>query len=31
MVKGKHGIAGRGKWYVLLGLAIPIVYVLLAL
>jgi hypothetical protein len=31
MVKGKRGIAGRGKWYVLLGVAIPVAYVLLAL
>lgn len=30
MVKGKKGIAGRGKWYLLIGLLIPIVYVLLA-
>jgi hypothetical protein len=29
MVKGKHGIAGRGKWYVLLGIAIPIAFILL--
>jgi hypothetical protein len=29
MVKGKKGIAGRGKWYVLVGLAIPVIYVLL--
>ncbi|MCG8578449.1 MAG: PepSY-associated TM helix domain-containing protein [Bacteroidales bacterium] len=26
MVKGKKGLAGRGKWYLILGLAIPIVY-----
>lgn len=31
MVKGRHGLAGRGKWYVLLGVAIPIACVLLAL
>lgn len=29
MVKGKHGIAGRGKWYLLAGLIIPILYVIL--
>lgn len=28
MVKGKKGIAGRGKWYLLIGLAIPIAYIL---
>jgi len=26
MVKGKKGLNGRGKWYVLIGLAIPLVY-----
>jgi hypothetical protein len=31
MVKGKRGVAGRGKWYVLLGMAIPAACVLLAL
>ncbi len=29
MVKGKKGVAGRGKWYLLAGLLIPIIYVLL--
>ncbi|MCU4155575.1 PepSY-associated TM helix domain-containing protein [Carboxylicivirga sp. A043] len=29
MVKGKKGLAGRGKWYLLLGLAIPIIYLFL--
>ena len=26
MVKGSKGLSGRGKWYVLIGLAIPIIY-----
>ncbi len=26
MVKGPKGLAGRGKWYLLIGLTIPIVY-----
>lgn len=30
MVKGKNGIKGRGKWYLLLGLAIPIIYIYLS-
>lgn len=30
MVKGKNGISGRGKWFLLLGLLIPVAYVLLA-
>ena len=29
IVKGKHGLAGRGKWYLLAGLIIPILYVIL--
>ena len=29
MIKGKKGIAGRGKWYLLIGLLIPVVYILL--
>jgi len=29
MVKGKKGIAGRGKWYLLAGLLIPVIYILL--
>ena len=24
MIKGKKGIAGRGKWYLLIGLLIPL-------
>ncbi len=28
MVKGKKGIGGRGKWYLLGGLAIPVAYIL---
>ncbi len=30
MVRGKKGINGRGKWYLLVGIAIPIIYVLLS-
>ncbi len=30
MVKGKSGISGRGKWYLLAGLLIPVVYLILA-
>lgn len=30
MVKGKPGIAGRGKWYLIIGLLIPVVYIFLA-
>lgn len=29
MVKGKSGIAGGGKWYLLLGLLIPVLYIVL--
>lgn len=29
MVKGKHGIAKRGKWYLIIGLLIPVLYILL--
>ena len=29
IVKGKRGLAGRGKWYLLAGLIIPVIYVLL--
>lgn len=29
MVKGKKGIAGSGKWYLLAGLLLPIIYILL--
>ncbi len=31
MVKGKKGIGGRGKWYLLVGLAIPVAYILFTL
>ena len=27
MMKGKNGIAGRGKWFLLIGLLIPVLYV----
>lgn len=30
MVKGRKGLAGTGKWYLLLGLLIPVIYILLA-
>lgn len=30
MVKGKYGITKRGKWYLLIGLLIPILYIILA-
>jgi hypothetical protein len=30
IVRGKQGVSGRGKWFLLLGLLIPVVYVLLA-
>lgn len=30
MVKGKHSIAGRGKWYLIIGLLIPVLYILWA-
>lgn len=30
MVKGKNGISGRGKWYLLLGLIIPVLYIVLS-
>lgn len=29
MVKGRKGIAGRGKWFLLIGLIIPIIYILI--
>jgi hypothetical protein len=29
MVKGKKGISGKGKWYLLAGLAVPIAYILI--
>lgn len=30
MVRGKKGISGRGKWYLILGLLIPVAYVILS-
>ncbi len=30
MVKGKRGIKGRGKWFVLIGIIIPVLYITLA-
>lgn len=30
MVRGKHGIRRRGKWYLIAGLLIPILYILFA-
>lgn len=30
MMKGKNGIAGRGKWFLLIGLLIPVLYVIFA-
>ena len=30
MIKGKNGIAGRGKWYLLIGILIPIIYMILS-
>ncbi len=29
MVRGKNGITGRGKWYLIIGLLIPVIYILL--
>ncbi len=29
MIQGKKGIAGRGKWLILLGIAIPVVFLIL--
>lgn len=31
MVRGKKGINGRGKWYLLAGLAVPVAYILFTL
>lgn len=28
MVKGKNGLCGRGKWYLLIGILIPILYII---
>ena len=30
MVRGKKGIAGSGKWYLLIGICIPVAYVILS-
>lgn len=30
MVRGSKGLKGRGKWYLIIGVAIPIIYVLMA-
>lgn len=30
MVKGKKGLTGSGKWYLLVGLLIPIIYILIS-
>lgn len=30
MVKGKHSISGKGKWYLVAGLLIPVLYIILA-
>ena len=30
MIKGKNGISGRGKWFLLIGLLIPVLYVIFA-
>ncbi|MFV0365778.1 MAG: PepSY-associated TM helix domain-containing protein [Mangrovibacterium sp.] len=30
MVKGKNSIAGRGKWFLIVGILIPIIYICLA-
>jgi hypothetical protein len=31
MVKGKKGLSGSGKWYLLAGLLVPVLYVILSL
>jgi hypothetical protein len=31
IVRGKSGLAGRGKWYLLAGLLVPVLYVLLTI
>lgn len=28
MIKGKNGIAGKGKWYLLIGLILPVLYII---
>lgn len=28
--RGKYGVSGRGKWYLIVGLLIPVVYIILA-
>jgi hypothetical protein len=30
IVKGKRGVAGRGKWFLLAGLLVPVLYILLS-
>lgn len=30
MLRGKNGLAGRGKWFLLAGILIPVIYILLA-
>lgn len=30
MIKGKNGFAGRGKWFLLVGIIIPLIYILLS-
>ena len=30
MVKGKKGMTGRGKWFLLIGLLIPVIYIILS-
>ncbi len=30
MVKGRKGVSGRGKWYLIVGILIPIIYVIIS-
>jgi hypothetical protein len=30
IVAGKHGIGGRGKWYLIAGILIPVIYIVLS-
>lgn len=30
IVKGKHGLSGRGKWYLITGLLIPVIYIIVS-
>lgn len=30
MVKGRNGIKGRGKWYLILGVLIPVIYIIIS-